>query len=385
MLDTAIFSRIRTAAGRFSGANQGNIAVLFAIAAVPVLTFVGAAIDYTRANSARTAMQGALDSTALMLAKDLGDNTITTSQITQKAQDYFLALYTNTDAKQVGVTASYTQNTGAGSNIVLSGSGNVNTDFLRIAGFPSINFNTSSTSTWGNTRMRVAMVLDNTGSMASNGKMPALQKAASDMIDTLSGFNKTAGDVYISIVPFSKDVNVGTANVGASWINWTNWEAEPPFLVGNKSNSFKNAVGGSNCPFTSANQGFTCMDRPATMSGATGVSKIPSTGTYAGYICPSVDGGQKPASGAEGIQGRGRALQRSRGRDRQIVGRCRAGGGVAVAGRAEQPAGSGGGRWCGQDGCSIYGGFQKRDGRRQDGDGSRRLGCKQSRSSTGTG
>jgi Flp pilus assembly protein TadG len=293
MLDTAIFSRIRTAAGRFSGANQGNIAVLFAIAAVPVLTFVGAAIDYTRANSARTAMQGALDSTALMLAKDLGDNTITTSQITQKAQDYFLALYTNTDAKQVGVTASYTQNTGAGSNIVLSGSGNVNTDFLRIAGFPSTNFNTSSTSTWGNTRMRVAMVLDNTGSMASNGKMPALQKAASDMIDTLSGFNKTAGDVYISIVPFSKDVNVGTANVGASWINWTNWEAEPPFLVGNKSNSFKNAVGGSNCPFTSANQGFTCMDRPATMSGATGVSKIPSTGTYAGYICPSVDGGQK--------------------------------------------------------------------------------------------
>ena len=177
MLDTAIFSRIRTAAGRFTDANQGNIAVLFAIAAVPVLTFVGAAIDYTRANSARTAMQGALDSTALMLAKDLSDNNITTSQITQKAQDYFLALYTNTDAKQVGVTASYTQNTGAGSNIVLSGSGTVDTDFLRIAGFPSINFNTSSTSTWGNTRMRVAMVLDNTGSMASNGKMAALQKA----------------------------------------------------------------------------------------------------------------------------------------------------------------------------------------------------------------
>ena len=177
MLDTAIFSRIRTAAGRFTDANQGNIAVLFAIAAVPVLTFVGAAIDYTRANSARTAMQGALDSTALMLAKDLSDNNITTSQITQKAQDYFLALYTNTDAKQVGVTASYTQNTGAGSNIVLSGSGTVDTDFLRIAGFPSINFNTSSTSTWGNTRMRVAMVLDNTGSMASNGKMAGSAKS----------------------------------------------------------------------------------------------------------------------------------------------------------------------------------------------------------------
>ena len=294
MLDTAIFSRIRTAAGRFTGANQGNIAVLFAIAAVPVLSFVGAAIDYTRANSARTAMQGALDSTALMLAKDLSDGNITTAQITQKAQDYFLALYTNTDAKSVGVTASYTQNTGAGSNILLNASGNVSTDFLRIAGFPNINFNTSSTSTWGNTRMRVAMVLDNTGSMASNGKMAALQKAASDMIDTLSGFNKTAGDVYISIVPFAKDVNVDkAANVGASWINWTDWEAEPPVLLPNKSNSFKKAVAGSNCPFTSTNQGFTCMDRPATMSGAKSTSTIPDSGAYAGYICPSVDSGSK--------------------------------------------------------------------------------------------
>ena len=64
MLDKVIFSRFRSAAGRFAGDNQGNIALLFGIAAVPILTFVGAAIDYSRANSARTAMQAALDSTA---------------------------------------------------------------------------------------------------------------------------------------------------------------------------------------------------------------------------------------------------------------------------------------------------------------------------------
>jgi len=75
------------------------------------------------------------------------------------------------------------------------------------------------------------MVLDNTGSMADNGKMPAMQKAAKDMIDQLSAFNKTTGDVYISIVPFTKDVNVGKSNVAASWINWTEWEAEPPVLT----------------------------------------------------------------------------------------------------------------------------------------------------------
>src|SRR5260221_10712770 len=108
MLGTSIFSRVRTAAGRFAGADQGNIAVLFAIAIVPILTFVGAAIDYSRANNARSSMQAALDSTALMVAKDLTDGTITTSQINAKAQAYFTALYTNTDAKSVSISATYT-------------------------------------------------------------------------------------------------------------------------------------------------------------------------------------------------------------------------------------------------------------------------------------
>lgn len=293
---TAIFARLRAAAGRFAGADQGNIAIIFAIAAVPILSFVGAAIDYSRANSARSSMQAALDSTALMVAKDLTDGTITASQISTKASDYFNALYTNTEAKSVQINATYTQGSGqTPSTVLVKGSGTVNTDFMRVAGFPNINFNVNSTSTWGNTRMRVAMVLDNTGSMASNNKMSALQKAASDMIDTLSTFNKQTGDVYISIIPFAKDVNVGTSNVGAGWINWSDWEAEPPILVGNKPSAFDSAVGGSNCPFTNNKHGFTCTDRPATMAGAQSASKIPNSGTYAGYICPSVDSGNKLA------------------------------------------------------------------------------------------
>ena len=74
---TSIASQLRRAARRFPGANQGNIAVLFGIALLPILGFMGGAIDYTRANSARSSMQAALDSTALMLAKDLADGKIT--------------------------------------------------------------------------------------------------------------------------------------------------------------------------------------------------------------------------------------------------------------------------------------------------------------------
>jgi hypothetical protein len=74
-------------------------------------------------------------------------------------------------------------------------------------------------------RMRVAMALDNTGSMADDGKMPAMQTAAKALVDQLSGLAKANGDIYISIIPFAKDVNVDDSNYNQSWIDWTDWDA----------------------------------------------------------------------------------------------------------------------------------------------------------------
>src|SRR4051795_4727921 len=117
-------NRLRGAAMRFVANDEGNIAVIFAIALVPILGFVGAAVDYTRANAARSSMQAALDSTALMVSKDLSQGIITTSQIDAKAQSYFTALYTNTDAKSVAVSATYTAaNSSASSTVQVNGSG----------------------------------------------------------------------------------------------------------------------------------------------------------------------------------------------------------------------------------------------------------------------
>ena len=241
-----------------------------------------------------------------MVSKDAAANpTMTSQQITDAVQRYFSSLYHDADAFAVTVSATYTPSTSsAAATILASGSGSIKTDFMKVAGFPQLDFGTSSTSTWGNSRMRVAMVLDNTGSMADNGKMSALQTAAKSMIDSLSAFSKTTGDVYISIIPFSKDVNVGTSNVNAAWINWADWLGEPPILdttkTGSKPSNWNSTIGGSNCPFTKNSHGFTCMDRPATLSGAQNANTIPSSGTYAGYICPSIDSGNKIA-GKTGI------------------------------------------------------------------------------------
>ena len=297
MLGSAISDRVRAAARRFSRANDGNVAVIFTLALLPIFAFVGAAVDYTRANNARTSMQAALDSTALMLSKDLTMGAIQPTDIPSKAQNYFNGLYTNKDGQGATVKATYTTATAnSAATILLSGSGYINTYFVQVAGYPStMNFGTSTTTTWGNVKMRVALALDNTGSMSQNGKITALRNAVAGtggLIDQLSALSKSNGDVYISVIPFAKVVNVGASNYGQNYLDWTDWLNPPTTQPNNGSTQASlpmnwHAVGpGARCPWSNSNGGFTCTASPTSTSN---VSTIPSSGTYKGYICPSVD------------------------------------------------------------------------------------------------
>jgi hypothetical protein len=64
------FLELRERIQAFRAAEGGNIAVIFALTLLPVMTGVGAAIDYSRANATKAAVQSALDSALLAGAKD---------------------------------------------------------------------------------------------------------------------------------------------------------------------------------------------------------------------------------------------------------------------------------------------------------------------------
>jgi Flp pilus assembly protein TadG len=217
---TSLWTKLCRTAGSFRTANGGNIAITFALATLPVVGTVGFAVDYSHANSVKAAMQAALDSTALMLAKDAA--TVTSAQLQTNATNYFNALFTRPEATSVAVTATYTAS--GGSKVVVNGSANVPTAFLGIIGYNNITVNGSSTTAWGSTRLRVALALDNTGSMADDGKMAALKTATKALLTQLKNAAGTNGDVYVSIIPFNHDVNVGTGNSAGTWIDWDDWE-----------------------------------------------------------------------------------------------------------------------------------------------------------------
>ena len=229
---------------RFLSAEGGNVAVFFALAFIPIVGSVGATVDYSRASSAKTAMQAAADATALMLSKNAA--TLTSSELTAKAQTYFNALFNRPQVTGVVVTPSYT--TSGGSQIVVNASGNLKTNIMAVVGYSTMKVAVSSTIAWGNSKLRVALALDTTGSMSSAGKIDALKTATNNLLTQLKSAAVTDGDVYVSIVPFAKDVNLDPANYNAGWIDWTEWEDEPPYIKNNKPSGWDQVNAGDCVP-----------------------------------------------------------------------------------------------------------------------------------------
>ncbi len=207
---------------RFWKDRRGGIAPLAAVALIPLITGVGAVIDYTRANAARTSFQSALDATALTLSKSAA--TDSPADLQTAATETLSALFHPTGVQDVAVTTTYSST--FGSQLVLAATASIPADFVTFLGVDKIKISAHSTSTWGNTRLRVALVLDNTGSMSRDSKMTALKTASQNLLTQLQSAATSPDDVYVSIIPFNKDVNVGTSNVDASWLRWDLWEAQ---------------------------------------------------------------------------------------------------------------------------------------------------------------
>jgi Flp pilus assembly protein TadG len=201
---------------------RGGVAPLFGLSFLPLIGMVGVAIDYTQINATRTAFQNSLDATSLMLSKNAAAQSNTDLQTT--AENTLNAMFTRGNTSNVKVTAAYT--TSGGSNVQLHATATLQTNFLNLIGLPNqVGISATSKATWGNTRLRVALVLDNTGSMANDDKMTALKAASHKLLDQLKAAASAPEDVYVSVVPFNKDVNLGAGNYNETWLRWDLWEA----------------------------------------------------------------------------------------------------------------------------------------------------------------
>jgi Flp pilus assembly protein TadG len=217
MATMTLMDRMRGALRAFRQADRGNVVITFALATIPMVGFVGAAVDYSRANSAKAAMQAAVDSTALMLSKDA--QSLTTAQLNQKATSYFNAVFNRTEVTNIVITPTFTSPQQGSFKLDVAGTGKVPTTFTKVFGQQNLNINVNSEVLWGIRKLEVALALDNTGSMSSSNKMTNLKTASHNLLNTLKNAAKTDGDIKVAIIPFDTTVNLGTSYKNNSWFD----------------------------------------------------------------------------------------------------------------------------------------------------------------------
>ncbi len=194
---------------------RGNVAMLFGIAAVPVVFAVGAGVDLADIVSVKQRAQIALDAAALAAnTKTLG---LSADAISGRARAAFDANFT---LQKASVKSFHAVSDGEGT-VEVSASLSVPTSFSPLIGINQFTFDIASETRVGEASFDVVMVLDNSGSMGGS-KIETLKVSAKDLAATLLDANSAgtmADRVKIGIVPFTAFVNVGADNASASWLD----------------------------------------------------------------------------------------------------------------------------------------------------------------------
>jgi Flp pilus assembly protein TadG len=204
---------------RFWQHRGGGVAVIFALALVPALGIVGAAVDYTRLASARQHIQQAVDAAALDAAKATltlaGESEATRDKRTRGIYDANLALYKDVTTDSFAIVR-------ASDKLQLGASGTVPLVFGAFLGMNVATVNARATVPLGTNDLEVALVLDNTGSMRDYGKIDNLRTAAKNFITTIESARTqgSIGKASFAVVPFATQVRVDAGLRTSPWLSF---------------------------------------------------------------------------------------------------------------------------------------------------------------------
>jgi Flp pilus assembly protein TadG len=203
---------------RFAREERGNIGIVFAAAAVPMIGLLGGAVDVTRHARYKTELLNAMDAAAIALVKHGAKNN---AEADKFVNGYINALLPQIAADRMLAMAAFDAVDIEGGYRVVS-DGDMRTAFMPVIGIQSLPLDLVTEVQMSAGKYEVALVLDNTGSMANYGRIEALQDAANDLVDDLYKEPGTEDRVKMALVPFVTTVNIKTPGVFQdSWVDPT--------------------------------------------------------------------------------------------------------------------------------------------------------------------
>jgi len=206
----------------FAQDTSGVSAVILTLLAIPIFGAIGLSIDLARAYVLKSQLSTALDAAGLAAGRVVFQEE---AKVKADAQMFFDANlppgYMNANISALDISWDNSKE-----NIELKVNATFGTTFMNVLGQKEMTVGARTVINRVNRGLELVMVLDNTGSMArdadtnsynqgdSNMRIVALREAAHDLVDILYGDKETQKNLWVGIVPYVTQVNVGYENIG---------------------------------------------------------------------------------------------------------------------------------------------------------------------------
>ncbi len=196
---------------------RGAVAAVSAVVMVAVLGIAGLAIDATRLWMVNARLKTAIDAAALVAARQIS---LAAVDRDAQAQAIYWANFT-----QSGRTPNYLGSTLHNatiaeipaaepgmpvSRIQVNGRATVPTTLFSIINRSDTDVVDAAVAERQGKGLELALVLDVTGSMASNNNISHLRTAARDLVNILYSGQERQPDLWVSVVPYTATVNIGS-------------------------------------------------------------------------------------------------------------------------------------------------------------------------------
>lgn len=183
---------------------RGNVAIITALAIVPLLAILGGGVDIVRATTMSARLSAAVDSATLAAA-----NLTNTRDVEIVINEYIDSNFVGQDSVRDSISLSYNADTALNAKTIsVSASGHIDTYFLGLFGIRTLPISSASIATQSKTNVEIALVLDISSSMRGN-KIANLKVAADSFVRKILEDEDARDVTSISIIPFGGTVNIG--------------------------------------------------------------------------------------------------------------------------------------------------------------------------------
>ncbi|MDH3660223.1 MAG: pilus assembly protein [Alphaproteobacteria bacterium] len=201
---------------------RGAVAMIIGLATIPLFAALGLAIDSARGYMLQSKLSYAVDAAGLAGGRAF-DTELREDDILMFFEANFPPGYM--DAELVGGAPVVTFDDEA-NTITIEAAATIPTRLMNIAGIPEFTVSARAVIQRQLPGMELTLVMDNTGSMRSGGKIDAMKDAATTLIDILYGDRETVDNFWVGLVPYSAMVNIGNSRI--SWMDGFNPEDFEP-------------------------------------------------------------------------------------------------------------------------------------------------------------